>query len=154
MNTVLSVFLVTLTATASSQTLTYRQTDFHFVSLERARRVAADVGNIGPPAPPKTERPSAPEGQRFVVVRFALSGAPPSNPQTREAKLLGTVAGKSETLVFNCVETVVWVPINGTWWAAFVFQVPDDASLISFDLLKDQRLDLTGMEQAAASLKP
>ena len=156
MNKVLSVSLVVLAATASSQTLTYQQTDFRFVSLERAQRVADDVGSMGPLAAPdsKAKRESAPKGHKFVVVRFALPNAPPSNPQTGEARLIGRVPGKGEPQVLKCVETVVWVPINGTWWTAFVFRVPDDISLLSFHLEKDQSLDLTGMAQAAAIAKP
>ena len=152
MNKVLSVFLVALAATASSQTLTYQQTEFRFVSLERAQRVADDVGSTGAMAAPnsRAERAPAPKGQKFVVVRFALPSAPPSNPQHGEATLIGSVPGKGEPQVIKCVETVVWVPVNGTWWAAFVFRVPDETSLLSFHLEKNQSLDLTGMGQAAA----
>ena len=156
MNKVLSVSLVALATTVSSQTLTYQQTDFRFVSLERAQRVADDVGNMGPTAPPnaRAQRAPAPKGQKFVVVRFALPKASPSNPQTGEATLIGSVPGKNEPQVIKCLETVIWVPVNGTWWAAFVFRVPDETSLLSFHLEKNQSLDLTGMGQAAAIAKP
>lgn len=155
MHAVTSAFLVLLAATPSSQTITYRQTDFHFVSLDRAERVAADVGkHWGPSGYVNAKQESAPKGQKFVVVRFALPNAPSSNPQHGEAQLQGSVAGKSEPQVLKCMETRVWVPINGTWWAAFIFLVPDETSLLSFHLEKEQRLDLTGIEGAAAITKP
>ena len=114
--------------TVLSQTMTHRQTEFQFVSIARAEKVAADIGRIRPEVKgePAAERESAPTGQRFVVLRFSLPYAPQSNARRADARLLGTVPERGEPQAFRCDSTYTWVPVNGTWSAAFVFLVPDE----------------------------
>ena len=155
MKELISVFLVASAASVLSQTMTHRQTEFQFVSMTRAEKVAADIGRIRPEmkGEPTAERESAPTGQKFVVLRFSLPYAPQANARRADAKLSGTVPERIEPQIFKCVSTHTWVPVNGTWSAAFVFLVPDEASLVSFQLGKDQTLDVSGMEHATAITK-
>ncbi|MBK5256050.1 MAG: hypothetical protein JJE39_08450 [Vicinamibacteria bacterium] len=142
----------TLVALASNfgQGITFQQTDLQFVSLERAERVANDIGKFRPDpknAPPPF-RPLAPEGKKFVVIRFSMLYAPPRNPFWHEAKILGTVPEMTEPQAFKCHTVTLWSG-NGTWSVAFVFVIPDKVSLLSFHLEKDQFLDLSGMDKSA-----
>jgi len=141
-----------LASTAFSQSIAFMRTDFQFVSLERTEKVSADIGRMQPDRKytQTPERASAPRGKKLVAVRFSLPYAPQSNPQSRDAWILGTVRGVAEPETFKCLSTTLWVPVNGTWSAAFVFEIPDNASLLSFHLGRDQMLDLRGMENAAA----